>query len=105
MDKNEILNSDLEVRRNVAGNPNTPADVLTELAKDSDCDVRTDEAATPHPTPQVLTEDEKGRDCGCVRQLHIQRRLRLLVLTAKTCLIHSQKRINIAAAFFIKALF
>lgn len=29
MDKNEILNRDLEVRANVAENPNTPADVLT----------------------------------------------------------------------------
>ena len=34
MDKNEILNSDWHVRYFAAGNPNTPADVLTELAKD-----------------------------------------------------------------------
>ena len=40
MDKNEILNSDWEVRAKVAENPNTPADVLTELAKDSDYIVR-----------------------------------------------------------------
>ena len=36
MTKNEILNSDWGVRRNAAGNPNTPVEVLTELAKDSD---------------------------------------------------------------------
>lgn len=34
MDKNEILNSDCDVRCFAAGNPNTPADMLTELAKD-----------------------------------------------------------------------
>ena len=31
MDKNEILNSDWYVRKNAAGNPNIPADVLTEI--------------------------------------------------------------------------
>ena len=56
MDKNEILNSDLEVRRNVAGNPNTPVDVLTELAKDSDCDVRRNVARNPNTPAGVLTE-------------------------------------------------
>lgn len=40
MDKNEILNSDIVVRRRVARNPNTPAEVLAKLAKDSDFDVR-----------------------------------------------------------------
>lgn len=35
MDKNEILNSDWHVRISAARNPATPADVLTELAKDS----------------------------------------------------------------------
>lgn len=34
MDKNEILNGDCDVRRSAAGNPNTPVEVLTELAKD-----------------------------------------------------------------------
>ena len=48
MDKNEILNSDLEVRRNVAGNPNTPADVLMELAKDSNYIVRSNAARNPN---------------------------------------------------------
>lgn len=47
MDKNEILNSDWEVRAKVARNPNTPADVLTELAKDSDCIVRRYAAGNP----------------------------------------------------------
>ena len=47
MDKNEILNSDWCVRRNAAENPNTPADVLTELAKDSDCVVRSNAAENP----------------------------------------------------------
>lgn len=40
MTKNEILNSDCYVHRSASENPNTPAEVLTELAKDSDCDVR-----------------------------------------------------------------
>ena len=36
MTKNEILNSDCDVRRIATGNPNTPVEVLTKLAKDSD---------------------------------------------------------------------
>ena len=36
MEKNDILNSDFDVRRNAAGNPNTPVGTLVELAKDSD---------------------------------------------------------------------
>ena len=48
MDKNEILNSDWGVRRSAAGNPNTPVEVLTELAKDSDCDVRRSAAGNPN---------------------------------------------------------
>ncbi len=47
MDKNEILNSDCDVRCFVAENPSTPVDVLTELAKDSDCDVRSNAACNP----------------------------------------------------------
>lgn len=31
MDKNEILNSNRDVRSNVARNPNTPAEVLAKL--------------------------------------------------------------------------
>lgn len=33
MTKNEILNSDSDARLSAAGNPNTPVEVLTELAK------------------------------------------------------------------------
>ena len=47
MDKNEILNSDCVVRRYAAGNPNIPADVLTELAKDSHSVVRKNAAGNP----------------------------------------------------------
>ena len=48
MEKNEILNSDCDVRRTAAGNPNTPVDVLTELAKDSDWYVRRTAAGNPN---------------------------------------------------------
>ena len=54
MDKNEILNSDWEVRAKVAKNPNTPADVLTELAKDSDWEVRAKVAENPNTPADVL---------------------------------------------------
>ena len=36
MDKNEILNSDYDVRVSVAENPSTPVDVLIKLSKDED---------------------------------------------------------------------
>ena len=62
MDKNEILNSDYDVRVSVAENPNTPADVLTELAKDSDCDVRRYAAGNPNTPADVLTELAKDSD-------------------------------------------
>lgn len=55
MDKNEILNSDWEVRAKVAENPNTPVDVLTELAKDSDYIVRCLVARDPK-LKEVLTD-------------------------------------------------
>ena len=54
MDKNEILNSDCDVRVSVARNPNTPVDVLMELAKDSDFDVRRYAAGNPK-LKEVLT--------------------------------------------------
>jgi hypothetical protein len=63
MDKNEILNSDCDVRISVAGNPNTPADVLTELAKDSDWYVRRYAAGNPNIPADVLTELAKDSDC------------------------------------------
>ena len=66
MDKNEILNSDCDVRRYAAGNPNTPADVLTELAKDSDWHVRISVAGNPNTPVDVLTELAKDSD-WCVR--------------------------------------
>ena len=47
MEKNEILNSDCDVRRSAAGNPNTPADTLVKLSEDSDCDVRRSAAGNP----------------------------------------------------------
>lgn len=55
MDKNEILNSDYDVRCFVAENPNTPIDVLSELAKDSDYDVRRNAARNPK-LKEVLTD-------------------------------------------------
>ena len=67
MDKNEILNRDLEVRANVAENPSTPADVLTELAKDSDWCVRRYAAGNPNTPVDVLTELAKDSDCDVRR--------------------------------------
>ncbi|WP_443758304.1 hypothetical protein [Barnesiella intestinihominis] len=55
MDKNEILNSDCDVRCFAARNPNTPVDVLMELAKDSDFDVRRHAAGNPK-LKEVLTD-------------------------------------------------
>lgn len=55
MDKKEILSSDIVVRRRVARNPNTPVDVLTELAKDSDWHVRRYAACNPK-LKEVLTD-------------------------------------------------
>ena len=55
------------VRRNAAGNPNTPVDVLTELAKDSDCDVRSYAAGNPNTSADVLTELAKD-SYWCVRR-------------------------------------
>ena len=47
MEKNDILNSDCYVRRNAAGNPNTPVDTLVELAKDNHWAVRISAAGNP----------------------------------------------------------
>ncbi len=63
MDKNEILNSDCDVRVSVARNPNTPADVLTELAKDSHSVVRKNAAGNPNMPADVLTELAKDSYC------------------------------------------
>ena len=67
MDKNEILNSDYDVRYFAAGNLATPADVLTELAKDSDCDVRYFAAGNPATPADVLTELAKDIDYDVCR--------------------------------------
>ena len=67
MDKNEILNSDYDVRVSVAENPNTPVDVLMELAKDSDWHVRISVAGNPNTPADVLTELAKD-SYWCVRR-------------------------------------
>ena len=54
MKKNEILNSECAVRRNAAGNPNTPADILVELSKDSECAVRSSAAGNPNTPADIL---------------------------------------------------
>ena len=60
MDKNEILNSDWCVRCFVAENPNTPIDVLTELAKDSDWCVRRNAAENPKHSHRCAHRAGKG---------------------------------------------
>ncbi len=62
MDKNEILNSDCDVRCFVACNPNTHADVLTELAKNRDWYIRRNVACNPNTPADVLTELAKDSD-------------------------------------------
>ena len=69
MDKNEILNSDYIVRCLVAGNSNTPVDVLTELAKDSDWYIRCLVARNPNTPVDVLTELAKDSDCDVRRNV------------------------------------
>lgn len=56
MTKNEILNSNSDVRRVVAGYPNLPFDVLAELAKDSEWYVRYYAARNPNTPADILTE-------------------------------------------------
>lgn len=62
MDKNEILNSNCDVRSYAAGNPSTPADVLAELAKDSHWYVRCFAAENPNTPVDVLMELAKDSD-------------------------------------------
>ena len=59
MEKDEILNSNWAVRSSAAGNPNTPADTLIELSKDSDCDVRRNAAGNPNTPADTLIELSK----------------------------------------------
>lgn len=67
MDKNEILNSDYDVRVSVAENPSTPVDVLRELAKDRDWHVRRYTAGNPNTPLEVLFELTKDSDFGVRR--------------------------------------
>lgn len=62
MDKNEILNSDCDVRVSVARNPNTPLEVLIELAKDSHWAVRVSVACNPNTPAEVLAKLAKDSD-------------------------------------------
>ncbi|WP_443648148.1 HEAT repeat domain-containing protein, partial [Barnesiella intestinihominis] len=54
--------SDCDVRRNAAGNPNTPAEVLAKLAKDSYWAVRSNAAGNPNTPVDVLTELAKDSE-------------------------------------------
>jgi hypothetical protein len=63
----EILNGDNDVRKGAASNPNTPAEVLTELAKDSNWNVRCRAASNPSTPAEVLTELAKDSDCDVRR--------------------------------------
>ena len=67
MDKNEILNSSCDVRYSAAGNPNTPVEVLTELAKDSDWGVLRSAAGNPNTPVEALTELAKDSSWGVRR--------------------------------------
>ena len=69
MDKNEILNSDYDVRVSVAENPSTSVDVLTELAKDSDWEVRAKVAENPNTPAGVLIELSKDEDDRVVSRM------------------------------------
>ena len=69
MDKNEVLNSDCDVRVSVARNPNTPVDVLMELAKDSDIVVRRRVACNSNTPVDVLIELEKDSPLSLARDI------------------------------------
>ena len=62
MEKNEILNSHWGVRSSAAGNPNTPADTLIELSKDSNYAVRRNAAGNPNTPADTLIELSKDSD-------------------------------------------
>lgn len=69
MDKNEILNSDYDVRVSVAENPNTPVDVLMELAKDRDWYIRSYAAGNSNMLVDVLIELSKDEDDRVVSRM------------------------------------
>lgn len=58
MEKNDILNSDSDVRRSAAGNPNTPVETLAGLAKDNHFSVRRSAAGNPNTPGCEPIEDE-----------------------------------------------
>ena len=67
MEKNDILNSDCDVRSSAAGNPNTPVDTLVELAKDNHWAVRSSAAGNPNTPVDTLVELAKDSDCDVRR--------------------------------------
>ena len=67
MEKNDILNSDCDVRSSAAGNPNTPVDTLVELAKDNHWAVRSSAAGNPNTPDDTLVELAKDSDCDVRR--------------------------------------
>ncbi|RHV96945.1 hypothetical protein DXA95_04550 [Odoribacter sp. OF09-27XD] len=54
----EIINSDWCVRRNAAGNPNTPVDTLVKLAEDSNWCVRRNAAGNPNTSDKQESNDK-----------------------------------------------
>lgn len=66
MEINEILKSSWHVRRDVAGDLNTPVDILVELSKDNDSDVRASVAGNLNTPADTLIELSKD-DSWCVR--------------------------------------
>jgi hypothetical protein len=67
MEKNEILNSHCDVRRNAAGNPNTPVDTLVKLSEDSDWAVRSSAAGNPNTPVDTLVKLSEDSDCDVRR--------------------------------------
>ena len=59
----DLLSSNCDVRGRAASNPNTPSEVLSDLAKDSDCDVRRRAASNPNTPSEVLSDLAKDSDC------------------------------------------
>ena len=59
--------SDCDVRRSAAGNPNTPADTLVKLSEDSDCDVRRSAAGNPNTPADTLVKLSEDSDCDVRR--------------------------------------
>ncbi|MBI4534425.1 MAG: hypothetical protein HY711_10820, partial [Candidatus Melainabacteria bacterium] len=51
------------VRRVVAGNPNTPKQVLASLAEDELTNIRRRVAENPRTTPEILTKLAQDVDC------------------------------------------